>query len=154
MTIFDPLFLEFIELLNQNEAKYILIGGYAVILNGVNRTTGDMDVLRERSIKNAEKVLKAIDDFGLGSIGFTVEDLMEEKSVIQMGRVPYRIDILNSIPGVDFEEAYSKCDIYTEDGIDVKCIHINHLINNKLAVKRDKDLSDAKALKKILNRKK
>ncbi len=154
MTIFDPLFLEFIQLLNRNNAKYILIGGYAVILNGVNRTTGDMDIFIENTVSNAEKVLKTIDDFGLGSIGFSIEDLTEENSVVQMGRIPYRIDILNSIPGVSFEDAFSKSDIFIEDNIEVRCIHIDHLIDNKMAVKRDKDLSDAKALKKILNRRK
>ncbi len=152
--IFDSLFLEFIELLNKNEVKYILIGGYAVIINGVNRTTGDMDILIERNVQNAEKVLKVIDDFGLGSIGFTVNDLMEEDNIVQMGRIPYRIDILNTIPGVKFEEAYSESRLYTEDGIDIRCIHINHLISNKLAVKRNKDLADAKALQKIVNRRK
>ena len=104
-----------------------------------------MDLLIERSVENAEKVLKVIDDFGLGSLGFTVEDLMEEKSVIQLGVVPYRIDILNSIPAVNFGEAYSNSSVYTEDETAIRCIHINHLIEDKLAVKRDKYLSDAKA---------
>ncbi len=64
-----------------------------------------MDILIERDIQNVQKGLKTIDDFGLGSIGFTVDDLMEENSVVQMGRIPYCIDLLNHIPGVDFGEA-------------------------------------------------
>ncbi len=150
--IFDTLFLEFLDLLNKHHVKYVLIGGYAVILNGVNRTTGDMDVFIEKTKENAEKVLRAIDEFGLGSIGFTVDDLMEEDQIVQMGRVPYRIDIMNSIPGVTFYEAYNESKIYEEEGIEIRCIHINQLITNKESVGRHKDLADAKALKKIMNR--
>ena len=152
--IFDTLFLEFIEALNKNEARYVLIGGYAAIIHGVNRVTGDLDIFIERSRENAIKILKAIDDFGLGSIGFKEEDLVNEDFVVQMGRPPYRIDILNSIPGVTFEEAYNAAVLYEEDDIKIKCIHINHLLNNKKAVGRNKDLMDVKALEKIIKRNK
>lgn len=109
--IFDSLFLEFIELLNKTRVRYVLIGGYAAVIYGVNRTTGDMDILIEPTIENAAKVLAAIEEFGLGSIGFTIEDLTDTDSVVQMGRVPYRIDILNTIPGVIFEDAYNESKI-------------------------------------------
>jgi len=132
----------------------MLIGGYAVILNGVNRTTDDLDIFIERSEENASKILEVINAFGLGSIGFKMDDFLDENSVVQMGRVPHRIDILNTIPGVSFYEAFENSVIYKEEGIEIRCIHINQLINNKLAVARDKDLMDAKALKKILNKKK
>lgn len=152
--IFDPIFLEFIDTLNKNNVRYILIGGYAAIIHGVNRVTGDIDIFIERSVENAVNVLKAIDDFGLGSIGFTEKDLTDEDVVVQMGRVPYRIDVLNAIPGVTFEEAFNSAVIYEENGVKVKCIHINHLLNNKKAVGRPKDLMDVKAIEKILKRKK
>ncbi len=152
--IFDNLFLEFIDALNKNDAKYVLIGGYAVIIHGGNRLTGDMDIFIQRNKENAVKVLRAINDFGLGSIGFTEDDLTNEDMVIQMGIVPFRIDILNSIPGVTFEEAYNTAITYEEGGIEVKCIHINQLLANKKAVARNKDLMDVKTLEKILKRKK
>jgi len=152
--IFDSIFLEFIDTLNKNDVRYVLIGGYAAIIHGVNRVTGDIDIFIERSSENAVKVLKAIDDFGLGSIGFTEKDLTDEDVVVQMGRVPYRIDILNAIPGVTFDEAFSSAIIYEENDVRVKCIHINHLLNNKRAVGRNKDLMDVKAIEKILKRKK
>lgn len=131
-----------------------MIGGYAAVIHGVNRTTGDMDILIEPTIENAAKVLAAIEEFGLGSIGFTIEDLTDTDSVVQMGRVPYRIDILNTIPGVIFEDAYNESKIYQEDEVAIRCIHINQLIENKKAVGRPKDLADVRILEKILKRKK
>jgi hypothetical protein len=75
--IFDSLFLEFLDLLNKNNARYVVIGGYAVVIHGVNRTTGDLDIFIERTKENAEKILKTVDEFGLGSIGFTEDDLLD-----------------------------------------------------------------------------
>ena len=88
------------------------------------------------------------------SIGFTEKDLTDEDVVVQMGRVPYRIDILNAIPGVTFDEAFGSAIVYEENDVKIKCIHINHLLDNKRAVGRNKDLMDVKAIEKILKRKK
>jgi len=152
--ILDFNFLEFIECLNKRGAKYVLIGGYAVVLNGHSRSTGDIDFFIERTEDNIDKVLQAIEDFGFGGIGFTREDLMDEGSIVQMGVPPLRIDILSSLPGVRFEEVWENANEYEEEGIKLKVININHLIANKLAVGRDKDKADVTALQKILNRKK
>lgn len=82
--ILDANFLEFIEYLNKNEVRFVLVGGYAVVLNGHNRSTGDLDIFVERTENNIEKVLKAIDDFGFGSISFTKADLMDKDSLVQI----------------------------------------------------------------------
>jgi predicted nucleotidyltransferase len=71
-----------------------------------------------------------------------------------MGTEPLRIDILNAIEGVEFDEVYQFAEEYEDDGIKMKVIHINHLIKNKKAVGRPKDLADVRALEKILNKKK
>jgi hypothetical protein len=150
----DENFIEFISLLNKNEVKYVLLYGLAVVLNGHSRTTGDMDIYYEREENNVLKILKTISDFGFGGIGFTKEDLMDTNGVVQMGRPPLRIDLLCELPGVNFKEVFESAFDYGDSGVTMKVIHINHLINNKIAVGRDKDLSDAKALKKIIDRKK
>ncbi|MEN9522386.1 MAG: hypothetical protein RL065_763 [Bacteroidota bacterium] len=151
---FDENFIEFISLLNKNEVKYVLVGGLAVVLNGHSRTTGDMDIYYEREENNVLKILKTIKDFGFGGIGFTKEDLMDVNGIVQMGRPPLRIDLLCELPGVNFKEVFESAFKYEDSGVTMKVIHINHLINNKIAVGRDKDLSDAKALKKIIDRRK
>jgi hypothetical protein len=113
-----------------------------------------MDIYYEREENNVLKILKTISDFGFGGIGFTKEDLMDTNGVVQMGRPPLRIDLLCELPGVNFKEVFESAFDYGDSGVTMKVIHINHLINNKIAVGRDKDLSDAKALKKIIDRKK
>lgn len=150
--ILDSNFLEFIEYLNKEGAKYVLIGGYAVVINGHSRSTGDIDIFIKIDNDNVEKVLMAIDDFGFGSIGFTAEDLTDEGSIVQMGVPPLRIDILNAIDGVTFDEAYKMAIEYEEEGVKMKVMHINHLIQNKEASGRDKDRDDAAALKKIIKK--
>lgn len=126
----------------------MLVGGLAVIIHGVNRLTGDMDIFIEASSENAKKVLAAIEDFGFGSIGFTEEDLLSPDSVVQMGRVPLRIDILSDLPAITFSEVFNKSILFEIEGIQMKVIHVNHLIANKEEVGREKDLMDVRLLKK------
>ncbi len=149
----DDNFIDFIECLNNNEVHFILIGGYASVIHGHSRTTGDMDFFVERTKENAVKLIKAIADFGFASLGFTTGDVMDESVYITMGVPPVKIDILTSIDAVTFEDAYKDAFEYQEGKLRVKVIHINHLINNKIAAGRPKDMDDVNALLKIKNRK-
>jgi predicted deacetylase len=63
-------FKEFIELLNKHQVKYLIVGGYAVALHGYPRYTKNLDFWIERSHKNASSLLKALDEFGFGSLGY------------------------------------------------------------------------------------
>lgn len=148
----DENFLEFIALLNKHNVKYVLIGGWAVIFHGYERTTGDMDIFIERTEDNAQKVIKALTEFWGSAIGFKKEDLLNEDEICHMGQKPLRIDILNSIPGVTFEEVYESSNIYEDSGVKIRCIHINELITNKKASGRFKDLDDAQKLEMILKK--
>ena len=145
-------FIEFISLLNKYEVKYVLVGGWAVIFEGYSRTTEDMDILIEMSDENAQKILQVLKDFWGSTIGFEKEDFIKSENVIMMGRPPFRIDVLTSISGVEFGEVYSSSKIYNDDGVDIRCIHINELIRNKKASGRLKDLADAEKLEKILRK--
>ena len=145
-------FVDFITLLNDHRAKYVLVGGWAVIFEGYSRNTGDMDILIEREEKNADKLLAVIKDFLGSTIGFEKEDFLKEENVIMMGRPPFRIDILTDISGVSFKEAYESSKIYEDEGLKIRCIHINELIRNKKATGRLKDLGDVDMLEKILKK--
>jgi hypothetical protein len=147
-------FIEFISLLNEYKVKYVLVGGWAVIFEGYSRSTDDMDILVEMSIENAEQILNVLKDFWGSTIGFSKEDFTTPDNVIMMGRPPFRIDILTSISGVDFKEAYSSSKIYNDEGVDIRCIHVNELIRNKKASGRLKDLADAEILEKIVRKRK
>ncbi|MEO6406134.1 MAG: nucleotidyltransferase [Ferruginibacter sp.] len=145
-------FVDFIRLLNEHGVKYVLVGGWAVIFEGYSRTTGDMDFFIEREESNAEKIMNVVQQFMGSAIGFVKEDFLKEDNVIMLGRTPFRIDILTTITGVSFNEAFKSSRIYSDGGIDIRCIHINELINNKKATGRLKDLADAEMLEKILKK--
>jgi hypothetical protein len=145
-------FIEFINLLNSHDVKYVLVGGWAVIFEGYSRTTGDIDFLVEMSEENAERILDSINEFWGSTIGFDKSDFLKMDNVIMMGRPPFRIDILTSISGVSFEEVFNNSKLIKEDSFEVRCIHINELIRNKKSSGRFKDLADAEMLEKILRK--
>jgi len=152
--ILNENFVDFIVLLNKYEVKYVLVGGWAVIFEGYNRTTADIDFFVEISEDNANKILLSIKEFVGSSIGFSMDDFLSKDSVVMIGRPPFRIDILTTINGVSFEEVYRSSKVYEDDGLMIRCIHINELIRNKKATGRTKDLGDAEMLEKILNKRK
>ncbi len=152
--IFNQNFTEFIQLLEKDNVKYVLVGGLAVLMNGHFRTTKDMDIFYEESIDNCKKLQSVIKEFGFGYLKLTLEDLQDKKSFIKLGREPERIDLFCDLPGVNFNEVYQMAFNYKEDDFSVKVIHINHLIQNKKTVGRLQDLDDVKKLEKILKRKK
>lgn len=145
-------FVDFINLLNKHKVKYVLVGGWAVIFEGYSRNTGNMDILVEREEKNADKLIIVIKNFTGSTIGFEKEDFLKEENVIMMGRPPFRIDILTDISGVSFKEAYESSKLYEDEGLKIRCIHINELIKNKKATGRLKDLGDVDMLEKILKK--
>ncbi len=152
--ILNENFIDFISLLNKHEVKYVLVGGWVVIFEGYSRTTGDMDVFVEISEINASKILQVIKEFMGSSLGFVKEDFLKENNILMIGKTPLRIDIITTIDGVSFEEANKTSRIYTDEGTDIRCIHINELISNKKASGRLKDLADAEMLEKILKKRK
>ena len=98
-------FEDFIRLLNKHGVRYMIVGGYALAFHGKPRYTGDIDIWIGISEQNAVNLLHAIEDFGLASLGFVEEDFLREGYISQIGRPPLRIDILNGIDGVVFDEA-------------------------------------------------
>ena len=144
----NPDFREFIELLNEKEARYLVIGGYAVAFHGYPRYTKDVDFWIWLDEENAEKVVATINEFGFKSLGIVVDDLLDKENIIQLGRPPARIDLLTDIPAVNFEECYAKREVVEIEGISINLIDINSLIKTKLATGRPQDKVDADKLTK------
>lgn len=140
-------FEDFVSLLNDHSVRYMVVGGYALAFHGKPRHTGDLDIWIGISEQNAEKMLHVVTDFGLGSLGFTLDDFLKEGYITQIGYPPLRIDILNSIDGVEFDEAYKNKQEIDLDGLTVVYIGLNDFIQNKTASGRARDLSDIKELK-------
>ncbi len=139
-------FKEFIELLNCNNVKYLVVGGYALAFHGYPRYTKDIDIWVWVDKKNAENILKTLHDFGFSSLEFNIEDFLKTGYVIQLGTPPNRIDILTSVTGLNFEECYlSKVQINVQ-GLDVDFIDLDSFRKNKKTVGRHQDLADLENL--------
>ncbi len=151
MAIFNEDFIEFLELLNINKVKYMLVGGYAVILHGYVRSTSDMDIWVEKSEENYLKIKKTYQDFGAPF--FSKQDFFDEKfDVWAIGREPNKIEIITKIDGISFEESISFCEYYQIKNTKIPYIHLNFLIKNKLASGRYKDLADIEQLSKLIKK--
>lgn len=139
-------FKEFLELLNKNEVKYLVVGGYSVAIHGHPRYTKDIDIWILTNRENAVSLVQALDDFGFGSLDLSVTDFETPGHVVQLGNAPARIDILTSLTGVDFESCWqNKIDV-EDDGLIYPVISLSDLKANKRALGRHQDLADLEQL--------
>lgn len=146
--LFNQDFQDFIDSLNKAYVEYILVGGYAVVLHGYVRSTADMDVWVNKTSANYQKLEKAFQLFGAPV--FSEKDFLENNfDVWSIGKEPNRIEILSELKGVSFGEAYPFCKIFIQNGVEIKYIHLKHLIRAKEAAGRFKDKNDIEQLNKI-----
>ncbi|PSF33927.1 hypothetical protein C7H19_19605 [Aphanothece hegewaldii CCALA 016] len=139
-------FKEFIQLLNSNQVRYLVIGGYAVSLHGYPRYTKDIDIWIEMSLENATNLLEALRQFGFGSLDLQVQDFLTPDTVIQLGYPPSRIDLITTPDGVNFAVCYqSKIEVMIDD-IVINFIDLENLRKNKKASGRLQDLADLENL--------
>jgi hypothetical protein len=124
----------------------LVIGGYAVALHGNPRYTKDLDVWIACEETNAVNMVQALEQFGFASLGLQVADFLEPNQVIQLGNPPNRIDLLMSIPGVDFETCYRSRVSITINETPVNFIDLDNLKRNKKATGRPGDLADLENL--------
>jgi predicted nucleotidyltransferase len=139
-------FKEFLQLLNSQRVKYLLIGGYAVGYHGYPRATADMDIWIAIHPQNAKKVVAALKEFGFDVPELSVELFLKENQIIRMGVPPVKIDIATTISGVTFAECYAERVVDILDGVKVNIISLKHLKANKKASGRHKDLNDLENL--------
>ncbi|MEM8900534.1 MAG: hypothetical protein AAGC85_20635 [Bacteroidota bacterium] len=144
--VFSPEFREFIELLNQHEVHYLITGGYAVGVYGHPRYTGDLDFWIEASEENGKKLVRVFEDFGLSSFKLMPSDFTKPEQIIQIGYPPFRIDVITSIDGISFSEAFPNKHVIEVDEIPVSFISLEDLKKNKRASGRPKDLEDLRNL--------
>ncbi len=157
MRQFDDEHLSFLKMLNKNSVKYVIIGGHASIYYGVNRNTGDLDILIEPSPENGRQLISA-----LKSLKLEVPEIDDaewtSQLVLSFGFEPNAIDILNYTPGISFEEVYKNAIKVNQEGVNTLMIDIRDLIRNKEALNRAGEKSyldkyDLAVLKKIIERK-
>jgi predicted nucleotidyltransferase len=138
---------EFIELLNSHEVRYLIVGGFAVAFHGYPRLTGDIDFFLDSTPENAQKIQAVLRDFGFGSLGLTADDFTRPNQIVQLGFPPNRIDLLTSISGATFPEAWESRVGGELEGIAVTFVGKETLLVNKAASGRPKDMADLDALR-------
>ncbi len=146
LPVFNQDFKEFIELLNVHKVRYLVVGGYAVALHGHPRYTKDLDIWVELNSTNAQAIIKALEQFGLGSLGLKAEDFLEADQIIQLGYPPSRIDLLTSVSGLEFDHCFPLRVIINLEGVEVNFIDLENLKKNKKATGRLQDLADLENL--------
>ena len=141
-------FKEFIALLNANEVKYLVVGGYAVAFHGHPRYTKDLDFWIWADPDNADRLIKTLRDFGFSELRLQSSDFLNTKNVVQLGYPPNRIDLITEVSGLNFESAYQNRKEGMFEGIPVNFISIEDLIKNKQQTGRVSDLADVEKLTK------
>lgn len=141
-------FTNLLKLFNDNNVRYMIIGGYAIIQYVEPRYTKDLDVWISTDKTNAGALYKALKECGAPLVELTEEDFAEEGYFYQMGVPPVRVDIWMGIPGVRFEEAWDRRSEVDFDGLMVSFIAKEDLITAKRASGRPQDLIDAETLER------
>lgn len=146
---------ELLTLFSKYDVHYLIVGGEAVIYYGNPRLTGDVDFFYRNDFKNVEKLFGSLLEFWDGTIpGLeNKEELMENGVIVQFGVPPNRIDLINNIEAVNFDDAWKNkltvtVAIYKES-IQIFYIGLDDLIKNKQSIGRNKDKEDLKFLKAI-----
>jgi len=149
---------ELLALFSRSKVRYLIVGAEAVIYHGFARLTGDVDIFYEPSAANCRRLFRALGEFWKGAVpGIrTATDLVRAGMVIQFGYPPNRVDLINTISGVGFPEAWkgrcAQVQLIGRKRVRVHFIGLSALIKNKEACGRPKDLEDLKYLKEKARR--
>lgn len=139
-------FSTFVRLCEEKKVEYIVVGGYAVAIHGYPRYTGDIDIWYRQTESNCAKIIEVVDEFGFASLQLSTDDLMEPEIIIQLGRPPRRIDLVSTIDGISFDDAFPNAIIERLNDVPVRIISKTDLIKNKSASGRHRDLDDIENL--------
>lgn len=141
-------FRDILHCLIASGARFLVVGAHAMGAHGVPRATGDLDLFIDPGDDNAARVLDALTRFGapVENHGLNVRDLTTPGTLYQIGLPPRRIDLLTSIDGISFPDAWAGHIVVQVEHLDVPFIGLQALIENKRASGREKDLLDVRLL--------
>lgn len=139
-------FRELLQILNEQEVRYLVAGGYAVIHHTQPRYTKDIDIWIEPTKENAHKLMEAFRLFGVPLLGRVEDDFAQEGSQLSLGARPSEIDFLTTIPGLEFDPAWERRVISDEDGLEIPYLGRSDIISAKKKAGRPQDLVDLEEL--------
>ena len=141
--------IDLIQLFNEHNVEYLIVGGHAVNAYTEPRATKDIDIWINPEILNAEKVFNALQTFGAPLAGLSKEDFTDKESFFIIGVKPNRIDIIHKIPGLDFSDAWINKNQFEINKVKANFLSLDNLITAKIAAGRPQDLADVVKLKKV-----
>lgn len=145
----DKDLLELLELFRSKGVEFLVVGGHAVAFHGYPRLTEDLGLFVRPDVDNGERIVRALQEFGFGSLAITAADFQADDRVIQLGRIPNRVDLLTRLYGVEFADAWERRVAARLDGAPVWMISREDLIRNKRATGRTQDVADAEFLERL-----
>jgi len=143
----SPDFKELLKIFKKYKIRYLVVGGYAVMKYSEPRFTKNLDVFIATDPDNATAVYKALKEFGALLENLTSKDFSQKGCFYQMGRPPLRVDIMMSIPGVEFDQAWENREVVELGDLDIYFISRSDLIRSKEASGRPQDKMDVDKLK-------
>lgn len=141
---------EMLQCLSEEDVKFLLVGAYALAVHGFPRATKDIDFFVWATPANAANLMRALAKFGAPMEGISESDFSLEGVIFQIGNSPRRIDIITTIDGITFDQAYANKTIFTIEGLQIPVISLEDLIANKRASGRKQDLADVEKLESQL----
>ena len=144
----SPDFKELLNTLEKHRVRYLVVGDYAVMKYTEPRFTKDLDLWISTDEENSKAVFSALKEFGAPLKGLTTHDFTQRGYFYQMGNPPFRLDIMMSIPAVEFETAWAHREEVLLEGLTIPFISRADLIKAKDASGRAQDLLDAENLRK------
>ncbi len=151
-SLFSEDIREFMALLDRHGVRWLLVGGHAAIFHGHVRVTGDTDIFFDRRSDNCARLFRALEEFWGGNVPdlACASELEEPGTIIQFGRPPNRLDLINAVDGVTFEEAFGARELgeleIGSDRVSIPVIGREAFLRNKRASGRPKDLDDIRSL--------
>ncbi len=144
-------YLDMLRCLNKAQVDYLLVGGWAVNFYGYVRTTVDLDIWVFADRENAQRIYRALIDFGAPLATVQPQDFEQDDLIFQIGVAPCRIDVITRIDGVSYREAKNRAVTKEIQGIPVSVLSKADLIANKRSTGRTKDIADAEILEGLEN---
>lgn len=139
-------FSEFLRLLREESVEFVVVGGFAVAFHGYPRATNDLDLFFRGTEENIRRLCRALERFDIPTGESSVREFGEPGIIIRIGMPPVRLELINTISGLSFEEVWERRveDVY--GNTPTSYISLADLLANKKASGRPKDLADADEL--------
>ncbi len=137
------------KILNKGKVRYLIIGAYAVVFYTEPRFTKDVDIWIDPDTQNADRLYKALVEFGAPLTNVAPEDFTNKKTIYQMGVAPVRIDILMGLSDLKFADAWPNRKKSKYGDIPVNILGLKELVYSKQKAGREQDILDLKKLSRL-----